>query len=389
MSATAGSTAERKPRRAANAHPTEAGKAAQKERALHQLKALCDSLGVGARVPLHTELMNRFDVSERAILRAFAELQREGRLVRKPRLGTIVVAPAPPPPLPSAAVTLPRTLIAVARVDHSFFDYCLDLLCAYADESGGFTVLCKPLRSGEEPTLESLGAVATQPAGQPFILFGYHLAPIARFLREGGGNVVLVGTPPAGVTPDVPCVYGDHDFGGYLVTRHLLDRGHRRLSFLHDDSLPGSLRWRGFQRAVSEARRRGLEVDAHHRLVSLDECEANPTLVANLLRRADAPTALVLWNDREALRLLPILQRIGVRVPDDVSVTGYDDLPGARHAFPSLTTVDPGVSHQLRAAVNLLSRIQDDETFVAPTTTVIVPALLLRDSTAAPPGRPL
>ena len=53
-----------------------AGKAAQNERALRELGALCDTLGVGARLPLHTELMARFGVSERAILRAFTELQR-------------------------------------------------------------------------------------------------------------------------------------------------------------------------------------------------------------------------------------------------------------------------------------------------------------------------
>ncbi|HVK04475.1 MAG TPA: substrate-binding domain-containing protein [Armatimonadaceae bacterium] len=365
-----------------------AGKAAQNERALRELGALCDTLGVGARLPLHTELMARFGVSERAILRAFTELQRTGRLVRKPGLGTLVAELAPDPAADAAAeITPPRTLIAVARVDHSFFDYCLDLLCAYADDSGDdFTVLCKPLRSGEEATPESLGALAARPAGQRFVLFGYHLAPVARYLRERGAHVVLVGTPPAGVTPDVPCVYGDQEYGGYLVTRHLIALGHRRIAFLHDESLPRMLRWRGFRRAVGEAGRRGLEIDARHEVVSLDAWESDPAQVTEFLRRPDAPTALLLWNDREALRLLPLLQRAGVRVPEDVSVAGYDDLPAALHAFPALTTADPAVSHQLRAAVDLLTRAGDGAAPAAPTATVVVPALLARDSTSAPPG---
>lgn len=382
--------------------PGGSAKAAQNERAIRLLTELCDSLGTGARLPLHIELMERFGVSERAILRAFSELQRVGRILRKPRMGTIVAEPKPHSQnnissrngevaaLASDSLPLQRTIIAVARVDHSFFEYCLDLLCAYAEDRGDFTVLCKPLRSGEEPTPESLGALAVDPARHPFVLFGYHMTPVATYLRDRGANVVLVGTPLFGMTPEVPCIYGNQEFGGYLITQHLIKLGHRRIAFLHYDSdLPQSLRWQGFQRAVREARRQGIDIRDRYLPVSLDQWEADPTGAATLLQQPDSPTALMMWNDREALRLLSILRRAGIRVPEDVSVAGYDNLPESRTSYPSLTTVDPGVNHQLRAAVDLLTQpFEDnpaqDRTPAAPVATVVIPSLVTRGSTAPP-----
>lgn len=373
------------------------GKAAQNERALRDLAALCDSLPGGARLPLHTDLMQRFGVSERAILRALDELQRSGRVIRRPGLGTIIAESGGAPAVDSGSrgATAPEaadsvltgSVIAVTRVDHSYFDYCLDLLCAYAEDRN-FTVLCKPLRSGEEPTPESLGTLATNCAGQRFVVFGNPLASLAKFLQDRGAQVVLVGTPPAGVTPEVPTVYGNQEYGGYLLTSHLIEVGHRHVAFIHyDRGLRDSLRWQGHQQALREAGRQGITVTESFLDDTLDIWEADPARAAEVLRSPGAPTAIMMWNDREAIRLLAVLRRAGLRVPEDVSVAGYDNLPAGLTAYPPMTTVDPGVRHQLRAAVDLLAMIDvPGGSKAAPLSTVIIPNLITRESTAAPPA---
>src|SRR5205823_8027059 len=141
----------------------------------------------------------------------------------------------------------------------------------------------------------------------------------------------------------------------YLATRHLLQLGHRRLAYIRGNppayaSLLRSFRWRGHERALEEARRKGLEV----RCVMLDgqtvePWHRDPALAAEYFRRPGAPTGLLLWNDSEAIPLLNILQHAGLQVPGDVSVVGYDALPEGAVGFPALTTVDQHLGTQLRS----------------------------------------
>src|SRR5205085_4935103 len=78
-------------------------------------------------------------------------------------------------------------------------------------------------------------------------------------------RAVVVGSPPVDLHPDVPCVTGDHEQGGYLATRHLLDLGHRRIGYARfnpSSSLIRTSRWRGHQRAVRQAEREGKSIEA-------------------------------------------------------------------------------------------------------------------------------
>jgi len=364
------------------------------------LNALCDTLGPGGRIPTHTELMRRFGASERAVRVALEEMRQGGRIVRRHGSGTFVAdaaqsAAAADGPDYLGSFTTPendRTIVAVVRADHSFFDYCLDVLCSYAEDSGDFTVFCKPLRSGEVPTPENLGALAVNPKGRRFLLFGYFMAPVTKYLRDQGAHVVLVGTPPPDEKIEIPCVYGNQEYGGYLIARHLVQLGHRHIAFIHTDSgFVNSLRWQGLQQALREAGRQGIAVKNSIVPLPLDAWDADPALAREYLRQPGAPTALMAWNDRSAMRLLSVLRRGGVRVPEEVSVTGYDDLPEGRIFHPPLTTVDPGVRHQLRAAVDLLlkdSAGSEDNAppAVAPGIAMVIPALVIGESTAPPPS---
>jgi DNA-binding LacI/PurR family transcriptional regulator len=342
---------------------------------MQSLDSLCETLGPGGRIPTHTELMRRYAASERAVREALDELQRSGRIVRRNGVGTFV-ASSDQPPAPLLASS--RTIVAITRPDRAFFDRCMDLLFRHAEDAD-LSLVCQPVADANARQILTASA-ASKPLG--FLLFGYWLAPLAERLQAEGWRVVVVGAPHADITPTFPTVYHDHNQGGYLVTRHLISLGHRRIAFARagGNNIPHHPRWQGHQRALREARREGKEI--HDTLIPEEETAAwatDSTRAAAYFQTSDAPTALISWNDHEAAKVLTALIRAGVRVPDQVSLAGYDDLPEGALVYPRLTTVDQSIGEQLRAAVDLLTRPAP----LPPTHTVVfVPSLLPHESTA-------
>jgi DNA-binding LacI/PurR family transcriptional regulator len=105
--------------------------------------------------------------------------------------------------------------------------------------------------------------------------------------------------------------------------------------------------------------------------------------LAELLDLAQSPTAVVFATDVLALGALHEAHNRGLRIPDDISVTGFDDIPLAAYAVPALTTVHMPVPEMVAAAVSM---VIDDENGRAalPAHPVLTPSLVVRDSTAPP-----
>ncbi len=345
-------------------------------RVARELALACDRRVAGERLPTHRDLMRRHRASERMVLRALDDLQRAGRIERRNGIGTFVTGMA----RSSANHGLPpcdaETVVAIAQPDASFFDRCLQVLhrvCLAA----GRRLLIHPMEVTESLPLPPAGA---RPAG--VLLFQYRFAPLAKRLSAGGCRVALIGAPPVDATPEVPCVYGDHQHGGFLVTRHLLSRGHRRLAMLGGDkAVERTLRWRGHQRALSEARRADPTIsDSVVTQADLAAWEATPQLAVEWWRGERGATAIACWNDHEAARLLAVFTRAHIHVPDDVALAGYDDLPEGRVVHPPMTTVDQQIEQQLRAALDLITSPRPPAPSHA---TVVAPSLLTRESSGA------
>jgi len=155
-------------------------------------------------------------------------------------------------------------------------------------------------------------------------------------------------------SPQVSKVGVDDLRGGYLAARHLLDAGHERLAFVgpHIDDV-GVIRQRynGFCRAIAES---GLEPGT----VRVIECDSRfqhgRDLAARLGDEAARPTGLFATADIIAIGLLNGFLSRGVRVPDDVSIIGFDDTPDSTHVFPALTTIRQDVASKAAAAVEML-----------------------------------
>jgi LacI family transcriptional regulator len=185
----------------------------------------------------------------------------------------------------------------------------------------------------------------------------YHarMTHFAHALDKAGSRLVLCGRPPLG--DDVPTTVVDYDneAGAYAMTSHLLSRGHRRIVYLgaataEDQSTTKIDRVHGFRRAHAD-----YEVECEPDLILPSDFsrDAGYAATKRLLAARTAFTAIFAGTDMVAVGVLAALREAGVRVPEDVSVAGYDDIPLAADLVPGLTTVHIPTEELGRTAVRL------------------------------------
>jgi len=348
---------------------------------IRELEALCDGLQPGDRIPTRTELMERFDASQRAVLAALDDLRRRGKIVIRHGSGTFKARPLSfAIPINGDSEVEPAatgTVVAILKPDESFFVHAAKVLydCAAL---AGLAVTCHLIDPENPATL----ALPNVDSALGYVVFHQGLLPLGQELQEAGHRVVLYGLPPAGGSPGLPNVHGNHEHGGYLATRHLLDLGHRSLLIREAGRYFKGPRYRGEMRAIAEANRRGQDVAVSW--VSDEQFQSwrdSPETLRALFAGERPPTGLIAWNDQEAATILNLLSYVGVRVPEDVSLVGYDNLPLSTASYPALTTVDGNVEQQIQAVLALLTQ---PEAPSAQATSIALPTLIRRDSSAAP-----
>ncbi|MGW6204076.1 LacI family DNA-binding transcriptional regulator [Streptomyces sp. NPDC055089] len=204
--------------------------------------------------------------------------------------------------------------------------------------------------------------------------------PRPHLLRELGLPAVLLGATNS--EAPVPGVgLGQQDAGVREAVAHLLDLGHRRLAYVAGPAelVHTRLRRAAFEDALARA---GLS-PAAVRHTDFTE-QAAVAVTEELLALPERPTALVFPNDSMAVCGIGTAQRRGLRVPQDVSVVGYDNLPLGRWLHPRLTTVDQQVQRVGAAAARaLLLQCGED---VPPPALDGRPSLVARESTGPLPA---
>lgn len=207
-------------------------------------------------------------------------------------------------------------------------------------------------------------------------LSGPHMRALARHARV---PVVAVARDDRGPGYDVVRSAGDR--GMAALVEHLVSLGHDRPTHVHCPATPmAGLRLDGYLRAMFDA---GREADLLEVRSRDHTQEAGAMAGRRLLRRRTLPTAVLAGNDEQAAGLLQVLARAGVRVPGDVSVTGFGDISLAALSSVDLTTVrqDPGqmAAAAVRAAVQRL-----ETPTKRPGVRVVLPTLVVRGSTGPP-----
>ena len=179
----------------------------------------------------------------------------------------------------------------------------------------------------------------------------------------------------------------DHRLAAELALRHLVDLGHREIAFMRGakESVDADTRWNSI---CEEADKLGIRM-RRELILQLKGGDPTPNLgypfAKQLLARKQPFTALFAYNDISAIGAIVALQEHGIRVPEDVSVVGFDDIQGAGYINPPLTTVKQPLQYMGEmAARTLIDRLEGRMNDVAEIT--IEPELMVRRSTAGCAG---
>nr|WP_153541832.1 LacI family DNA-binding transcriptional regulator [Streptomyces sp. RB17] len=190
---------------------------------------------------------------------------------------------------------------------------------------------------------------------------------------------------PAGdPDPDVPSVGSANWAGGLAATRHLTDQGHRRVAVITgpEDLMCSLARLDGYRSALAMA---GLRADP--RLVRFGDFHVQGGFehAMDLLQQRDRPTAIFAGSDLQALGVLEAARVLGLSVPEDLSVVGYDDVPPAQWSSPPLTTVQQPLQRMAEEAARMLLQPADSKR--TDLRIELATHLVVRQSTAPPrPG---
>ncbi|MBC8141608.1 MAG: LacI family DNA-binding transcriptional regulator [Armatimonadetes bacterium] len=148
-------------------------------------------------------------------------------------------------------------------------------------------------------------------------------------------------------------IISDSFGGAYEITRYLVELGHRRIGFFLGGAMMGTfhLRENGYVCALFES---GITPNRDLVIGATDNEEIATAELYTLLRSPDRPTAIVAANDTNAIAALKMCRELRLRVPEDISIAGFDDVESASHTDPPLTTVRVNKESMGRYAVRSL-----------------------------------
>ena len=166
-------------------------------------------------------------------------------------------------------------------------------------------------------------------------------------------ELVLLGTNEA--QGDFIKVSFDDFKGAEMLTRHLIDHGHKHIAFVsgQDDCPASAARRKGYEAALADA---GLKADEKFAAAGEYTFESGMKAADALLSQADRPTAIFCANDEMAAGAVVAAHRKGLKLPDDLSVVGFDDTDISNTVWPQITTIRQPIGRMAELAVQYLSR---------------------------------
>ncbi|WP_455381528.1 GntR family transcriptional regulator [Salinispira pacifica] len=335
----------------------------------------------GEKLPSEKQLSQQFGMSRNAVRQALHNLAHEGLVETLKGIGTFCRSPV-------AKSKLHNTIGFVCFFSGSYIFPDILRGCDHVLYRRGFHVLLNQSEYDARKERQILEALRRR--GVDGILLepvyggaGSENADLLADFERSGIPVVLID----GCLPDYDfsCVSLDDAAGGYRAAQHLWERGHRRIGgFYQEDYVVKVARMDGVRRFLRE---QGVEPDPRWFAGFKGQgpsSEAEKAAAGFLDGGAPRPTALVCGNDEEALVLIRRAESLGLQVPDDLSIVGFDNSNIAQLDRVSLTSVDHPSFMMGEMATNiLLERVfHPEQRFV--TRTVLTPELVERRSVAPP-----
>ena len=321
-------------------------------RQLLRQRILNGEIGHGNQLTPELQLCLEFNVSRTTIRRAISEIVDEGLLERFRGRGTFVRYKRA-----ASQKRLLALLVCQYRQVPGAYDLLIQGALAQASESGYEviisnshddydTALRQAMRLNE---LRAAGTIVTPlQTGQA----GRDTDAILQALRGGDQKIVLADTHVP--DSDMPSVCSQNREAMHHLTSHLIGQGYRRIAFLTAFPTEATLeREEGYRLAMAE---HGLPIPPHYflRVSSFDPADQGRQMVDVFMAMREPPEAIICLHDLIALNVLDQCKLRGWKVPQEVAVVGFDDLPQSRVSDPPLTTMHQPLHKMGATAMELL-----------------------------------
>lgn len=201
----------------------------------------------------------------------------------------------------------------------------------------------------------------------------------AKLLAEKGYPVVVLGYSEH---PDIPTIRSDDEHGGFTQTQHLLALGHQRMGIISGptDDPATNKRLEGHERAMSTS---GFDPSSTPIVYGDYTDDSGYEAVAKLLKKHSEITAIIAFNDMMAIGAIQWLNEQGIKIPEEISIVGYDDIPAAQRQAIALTTIRLPSFDEGQLAANVVFDLIENRPLSSPK--FILPVhLITRKSTAIP-----
>src|SRR5215472_13756157 len=333
----------------------------------------------GALLPSENQLCDEYGVSVTTARRALLELVKEGVVRRRMGVGTMVA-----PSVRQARLAV----VSIGYVGHSWrrISYGMaELIVGVGELTWNRDASFSMSGLDEERSDEYLRSLVEARSVDGVLLRTANDVREEHLdILEGAGMPYVVIKRELARRP-MNCVVGDDVRGSRLATDHLLQQGHQRIGFVCAmPSLQFSQdRITGYRQGV-EAAGIGFDTGLVRLEAAFDEA-SGARAVRDLLHRRSRPTAIFVASDTMAIGSYQAVRDLGLAIPDDVAIVGYDDIGPVALLTPPLTTVRIAYYDFGRVAAQLLLDLIDGQA-ERPQRRVIEPALVVRGSSGPPPA---
>lgn len=343
-------------------------------------KILSGEIRPGDKLSSENELAREYELSRQTVRKAMDILRGEGFIYAEHGRGTFC----------SDMVKQEGTSGNVAVVMTYLSDYIFPHIIRGIDEvldKEGYSILLKSTHNYrkveakclEELVKKNIDGLIIEPSKSQIAFKNYD---IFAMLERYQVPFVFVQGVYHGME-DKPYVLLDDEKGGYLITKYLIEQGHRKIAgFFKADDMQGQERHRGYVRALQEAGiwyNPSLVVWFH-----TEDMQSLPfEMTREFVKKEEEIDAIVAYNDRVAIEIFKALDAEGIRVPEDISLTGFDDSEFAKNLKVPLTTVRHPQSKIGEVAADLLVKlmkgyaVEEEKIHI-----VMEPELVIRNSTA-------
>jgi len=342
------------------------------------------NLGTGSRIPTELDLSNSFGVSRGTVRQALSMLEREGLIQRVPGKGTFLCAP-----IEDILQTPTQKRIGLVA-PYARDQLSLNILIGMETvaKKRGYQVIYDHTNESLEVEKQD---VARMRASN---VVGIVLFPLSNVEKDETIDKMCEDKFPFVLVdrylPELDCSYvvSDNLGGAFRATEHLIILGHKQIAFVYQsfaDMRTTSVRDRyaGYRKALSE-----YNIEFREEWVSVVGDQFSPTGMERLenyieyLQKPDRPTAIVAINDNCAISMLAAAFRIGIKVPEELAIVGFDNVGMTTQVQVPLTTINVHRTDiGTMAAQVLIDQIEERST--EPAHVVLPTELIIRESCGA------